>query len=96
MSALSLAHNAPHKPQQTFTQAFQLPLQPPLALQDYQFTKHLIMPRGGEYSDGPTNQSDNAIESGENKLTGAPQGGSDVSYLPMHVFHGQLRANHKA
>ena len=30
-----------------------------------------IMPRGGEYTDGPTIQSDNAIESGENKIAGA-------------------------
>ncbi len=29
------------------------------------------MPRGGEYSDGPTVQSDNPIESGENKIAGA-------------------------
>ena len=29
-----------------------------------------IMPRGGEYTDGPTIQSDNAIESGENKIAG--------------------------
>lgn len=29
------------------------------------------MPRGGEYSDGPTTQSDNAIEAGENKIAGA-------------------------
>ncbi|KAL6715173.1 hypothetical protein ACLMJK_007437 [Lecanora helva] len=35
------------------------------------------MPRGGEYSDGPTNQSDNAIESTENKITGAPKDSDD-------------------
>ena len=38
------------------------------------------MPRGAEYSDGHP-ASDNAIEAGENKLTGAPQG-SDVSDSP--------------
>lgn len=36
------------------------------------------MPRGGEFDDGPTVQSDNAIESGENKIAGAPKGDSDV------------------
>lgn len=36
------------------------------------------MPRGGEYDDGPTVASDNAIESGENKIAGAPKGDSDV------------------
>lgn len=35
------------------------------------------MPRGGEYDDGPTVASDNAIESGENKIAGAPKGDSD-------------------
>ncbi|KAK4696723.1 hypothetical protein P7C71_g1247, partial [Lecanoromycetidae sp. Uapishka_2] len=35
------------------------------------------MPRGGEFDDGPTVASDNAIESGENKITGAPKGDSD-------------------
>ena len=40
------------------------------------------MPRGGEYDDGPTVASDNAIESGENKIAGAPQGDSDVSLAP--------------
>lgn len=34
------------------------------------------MPRGAEYADGPI-QSDNAIESTENKVVGAPQDGSD-------------------
>jgi len=42
------------------------------------------MPRGGEFDDGPTVQSDNAIESGENKIAGAPQGDSDVS-LPLTI-----------
>ncbi len=37
------------------------------------------MPRGGEFDDGPTIASDNAIESGENKIAGAPKGDSDVS-----------------
>ena len=37
------------------------------------------MPRGGEYDDGPTVASDNAIDTGENKIAGAPQGDSDVS-----------------
>ena len=40
------------------------------------------MPRGGEYDDGPTVASDNAIESGENKIAGAPKGDSDVSLSP--------------
>ncbi|KAL9065016.1 MAG: hypothetical protein Q9161_008508 [Pseudevernia consocians] len=35
------------------------------------------MPRGGEYDDGPTVASDNAIESGENKIRGVPKGDSD-------------------
>ncbi|KAL8746489.1 MAG: hypothetical protein Q9190_001494 [Brigantiaea leucoxantha] len=35
------------------------------------------MPRGAEYSDGHP-ASDNAIEAGENKLTGAPQGSDDT------------------
>lgn len=35
------------------------------------------MPRGGEYDDGPTVASDNPIESGENKIAGAPKGDSD-------------------
>ncbi|KAL9138278.1 MAG: hypothetical protein Q9175_000504 [Cornicularia normoerica] len=35
------------------------------------------MPRGGEYSEGPTVVSDNPIESGENKIAGAPKGDSD-------------------
>ncbi|MCJ1275394.1 hypothetical protein MMC21_003197 [Puttea exsequens] len=35
------------------------------------------MPRGGEYDDGPTVVSDNAIESGENKIAGAPKDGSN-------------------
>ncbi|CAF9930534.1 hypothetical protein IMSHALPRED_008213 [Imshaugia aleurites] len=35
------------------------------------------MPRGGEYDTGPTVASDNAIESTENKITGAPKGDSD-------------------
>lgn len=39
------------------------------------------MPRGGEYSEGPTVVSDNPIESGENKIAGAPKGDSDVSLL---------------
>lgn len=38
------------------------------------------MPRGAEYIDGPP-ASDNAIEAGENKIAGAPQG-SDVSSSP--------------
>lgn len=32
------------------------------------------MPRGAEYVDGPP-ASDNAVESGENKIAGAPQDG---------------------
>ena len=36
------------------------------------------MPRGGEFSDGPTVQSDNPIDSTEDKIAGAPKGGSDV------------------
>ena len=36
------------------------------------------MPRGADYVDGPV-ASDNAIESGDNKITGAPKGNSDVS-----------------
>ena len=40
------------------------------------------MPRGGEYDDGPTVASDNAIESGENKIAGAPKGDSDVRCFP--------------
>jgi len=36
------------------------------------------MPRGGEFTDGPTVASDNAIDAGENKIAGAPQGDSDV------------------
>ncbi|KAL9015861.1 MAG: hypothetical protein Q9185_006755 [Variospora sp. 1 TL-2023] len=36
------------------------------------------MPRGAEYVDGPP-ASDNAIESGENKIAGAPQEGQDSS-----------------
>lgn len=44
------------------------------------------MPRGGEFTDGPTIQSDNAIESGENKIAGAPKGNSDVSLpFPSHL-----------
>lgn len=35
------------------------------------------MPRGGEFDDGPTIASDNAIESGENKIAGAPKDDSD-------------------
>jgi hypothetical protein len=43
------------------------------------------MPRGGEFTDGPTVQSDNAIESGENNIAGAPKGDSDVSLaFPSH------------
>lgn len=42
-----------------------------------------IMPRGGEYDDGPTIASDNAIESGDNKIAGAPKGDSDVSFFPL-------------
>ena len=38
------------------------------------------MPRGGEFDDGPTVASDNAIEAGENKIAGAPKGDSDVRY----------------
>ena len=37
------------------------------------------MPRGGEFTDGPTVASDNAIDAGENKIAGTPQGDSDVS-----------------
>ena len=37
------------------------------------------MPRGGEFTDGPTVASDNAIDAGENKIAGVPQGDSDVS-----------------
>ena len=40
------------------------------------------MPRGGEYDDGPTVASDNAIESGENKIAGVPKGDSDVRLAP--------------
>ncbi|KAI4134574.1 MAG: hypothetical protein LQ341_006009 [Variospora aurantia] len=36
------------------------------------------MPRGAEYVDGPP-ASDNAIESGENKIAGAPQEGQQDS-----------------
>jgi len=44
------------------------------------------MPRGGEYSDGPTIQSDNPIESGENKVAGA-----DVCLkLPHHATPNQV------
>ena len=39
------------------------------------------MPRGGEYDDGPTVASDNAIESGENKIAGAPKGDSNVRLI---------------
>ena len=39
------------------------------------------MPRGGEFYDGPTVQSDNAIESSENKITGVPKGDSDVRHF---------------
>lgn len=45
----------------------------------FQKFREVNMPRGGEFDDGPTVQSDNAIESGENKIAGAPQGDSDVS-----------------
>lgn len=44
------------------------------------------MPRGGEYDDGPTVASDNAIESGENKIAGAPKGDSDVSSSPPFLL----------
>ena len=44
------------------------------------------MPRGGEYDDGPTVASDNAITSGENKIAGAPKGDSDASQ-PLHPSH---------
>ena len=43
------------------------------------------MPRGGEYDDGPTVASDNPIESGENKIAGAPKDDSDVSSFPPCV-----------
>ena len=49
------------------------------------------MPRGAEYADGPI-QSDNAIESTENKVVGAPQDGSDnvraaiSSYADLDFF----------
>lgn len=51
------------------------------------------MPRGGEYDDGPTVASDNAITSGENKIAGAPKGDSDVSHSPSTpptAFHYPL------
>ncbi len=41
------------------------------------------MPRGGEYDDGPTVASDNPIESGENKIAGAPKGDSEVRLIPF-------------
>ena len=42
------------------------------------------MPRGGEFDDGPTVASDNAIDAGDSKIAGAPQGDSDVSLdLPL-------------
>ena len=44
------------------------------------------MPRGGEFDDGPTVASDNPIESGENKIAGAPKDDSDVS-LVHNVCH---------
>ena len=43
------------------------------------------MPRGGEFDDGPTVASDNPIESGENKIAGAPKDDSDVSSVPPRV-----------
>ena len=43
------------------------------------------MPRGGEFTDGPTVASDNAIDAGENKIAGAPQGDSDVSLAPAFL-----------
>ena len=43
------------------------------------------MPRGGEFDDGPTVASDNPIESGENKIVGAPKDDSDVSLVPPCV-----------
>lgn len=43
------------------------------------------MPRGGEFYDGPTVASDNPIESGENKIAGAPKDDSDVSSGPPCV-----------
>lgn len=47
------------------------------------------MPRGGEYDDGPTVQSDNAIESTENKIAGGPKADSNVSYLSITSPHSQ-------
>lgn len=40
------------------------------------------MPRGAEYVDGPP-ASDNAIESGENKIAGAPQEGQQVGSIDL-------------
>ena len=45
------------------------------------------MPRGGEFTDGPTVASDNAIDAGENKIAGAPQGDSDVSLSAAFLPH---------
>ena len=44
------------------------------------------MPRGGEFYDGPTVASDNPIESGENKIAGAPKDDSDVCSGPPCVI----------
>ena len=43
------------------------------------------MPRGGEYDDGPTVASDNAIDAGQNKVAGAPKDDSDVSLDPTLI-----------
>lgn len=40
------------------------------------------MPRGAEYVNGPP-ASDNAIESGENKIAGAPQEGQQVGSIDL-------------
>lgn len=52
------------------------------------------MPRGGEYDDdAPTVASDNPIESGENKIAGAPKGDSDVSPHSTHLLFHQTYSN---
>ena len=43
------------------------------------------MPRGADYVDGPP-VSDNAIDAGEDKIAGAPQG-SDVSFFFDKCLH---------
>ena len=52
------------------------------------------MPRGGEFSSDPTIQSDNAISSTENKITGAPKdSSSDVSSPPHNLYHESQHAS---